>query len=79
MGVDLSILRGSAAAGAAIGAAIPIPVVGTVVGAGAGILAGLAGDIKVGDKAIKEQKELCSFKVRMEDPFGDGFVIGQGT
>ena len=53
-GVDLSILGGSAAAGAAVGTAIPIPVVGTLAGAGVGILAGMAGDIKIGDKAVKD-------------------------
>lgn len=53
-GVDLSILGGSAAAGAAVGTAIPIPVVGTLAGAGVGILAGMLGDIKVEDKAVKD-------------------------
>lgn len=53
-GVDLSILGASAAAGAAIGTAIPIPIVGTLAGAGVGILAGMAGDIKIGDKAVKD-------------------------
>ncbi|PTK13983.1 transposase, partial [Staphylococcus saprophyticus] len=47
MGVDLSILGGSAAAGAAIGTAIPIPVVGTVAGALAGIGVGIAADYKI--------------------------------